>query len=195
MTPADVGGSLLVPTITANMINTALSDGALSSLIRQALVLLAAPIFDKLQRSPDRMNVVLQENLTGVRVIHAFNKEHHETKRMHKTFRDYASLSIQANYLFAGLDCLATVVINLIIVAVLYVGGNGVGAGTLEIDKATKALMSRRTSFVIAHRLSTIVDADNILLMKNGNIIEQGDHAHLLAAQGAYADLYNSQFA
>ncbi len=65
----------------------------------------------------------------------------------------------------------------------------------IEIGKAMKALMKNRTSFVIAHRLSTIVDADNILFMQNGNIIEQGDHAHLLAAGGAYAELYNSQFA
>ena len=65
----------------------------------------------------------------------------------------------------------------------------------VEIGKAMKALMKNRTSFVIAHRLSTIVDADNILLMQNGNIIEQGNHAQLLAQNGAYAELYNSQFA
>ena len=65
----------------------------------------------------------------------------------------------------------------------------------IEIGKAMKALMKNRTSFVIAHRLSTIVDADNILLMQNGNIIEQGNHAQLLAQNGAYAELYNSQFA
>ena len=63
-----------------------------------------------------------------------------------------------------------------------------------EIGKAMKVLMKDRTSFVIAHRLSTIVDADNILLMQNGNIIEQGNHAKLLAQNGAYAELYNSQF-
>ena len=65
----------------------------------------------------------------------------------------------------------------------------------VEIGKAMKALMKGRTSFVIAHRLSTIVDADLILFMKDGDIIEQGNHASLLKAKGAYADLYYSQFA
>ena len=58
-----------------------------------------------------------------------------------------------------------------------------------EISKAMGRLMKGRTSFVIAHRLSTIVDADMILFMQDGNIIEQGDHRSLLAAGGAYADL------
>lgn len=65
----------------------------------------------------------------------------------------------------------------------------------MEISKAMNALMYGRTSFVIAHRLSTIVDADLILVMADGNIIEQGNHKQLLAADGAYAKLYNSQFA
>lgn len=65
----------------------------------------------------------------------------------------------------------------------------------IEIGKAMKALMKNRTSFVIAHRLSTIIDADLILFMQNGNIIEQGTHETLLNTKGAYADLYYSQFA
>lgn len=65
----------------------------------------------------------------------------------------------------------------------------------IEIGKAMKALMQGRTSFVIAHRLSTIVDADKILVMQGGNIIEQGSHNELIKAGGAYAELYNSQFA
>ena len=63
-----------------------------------------------------------------------------------------------------------------------------------EIGKAMKKLMDGRTSFVIAHRLSTIRDADKILFMEHGNIIEQGDHKTLLAKKGAYAALYYSQF-
>lgn len=63
-----------------------------------------------------------------------------------------------------------------------------------EIGKAMYLLMAGRTSFVIAHRLSTIRDADCILFMENGNITEQGSHSELLAKNGAYAALYNSQF-
>jgi ATP-binding cassette subfamily B multidrug efflux pump len=65
----------------------------------------------------------------------------------------------------------------------------------MEIGRAMKELMKNRTSFVIAHRLSTIVDADLILLMQDGTIVEQGNHRELLRAEGAYADLYYSQFA
>ncbi len=55
-------------------------------------------------------------------------------------------------------------------------------------------MMKGRTSFVIAHRLSTIRDADMILVMKDGDIVEQGNHEELLARNGFYAELYNSQF-
>lgn len=65
----------------------------------------------------------------------------------------------------------------------------------IEIVKAMKSLMQNRTSFVIAHRLSTIIDADLILVMQSGNIIEQGNHNELLNAKGYYYELYNSQFA
>jgi len=62
------------------------------------------------------------------------------------------------------------------------------------IQKAMNDLMKGRTSFIIAHRLSTIRDADLIFVMRNGDIVEQGSHNELLAANGFYADLYNSQF-
>ena len=64
----------------------------------------------------------------------------------------------------------------------------------LQIQKAMDALMQNRTSFVIAHRLSTIKNADLILVLKDGDIIESGNHEELLAKGGFYADLYNSQF-
>lgn len=65
----------------------------------------------------------------------------------------------------------------------------------LLIQKAMKTLMQGRTSFVIAHRLSTIQEADKILVLKDGEILEQGNHESLLADKGFYYDLYNSQFA
>ena len=64
----------------------------------------------------------------------------------------------------------------------------------VEIQQAMNALMRGRTSFVIAHRLSTIRDADMILVMRNGTIVEQGTHEQLLIRKGVYAELYNSQF-
>lgn len=65
----------------------------------------------------------------------------------------------------------------------------------IRIQKAFAKMMQGRTSFIIAHRLSTIVDADIILVMRDGHIIEQGNHRELLAKNGFYAELYNSQFA
>ena len=63
------------------------------------------------------------------------------------------------------------------------------------IQKAMDKLMQGKTSFVIAHRLSTIRDADLILVVRDGNIIEQGKHDELLQQNGFYTELYNSQFA
>ena len=64
----------------------------------------------------------------------------------------------------------------------------------IRIQKAMNNLMKGRTSFIIAHRLSTIKDADLILVMKDGDIVEQGNHNELLEKQGFYYELYNSQF-
>jgi ATP-binding cassette subfamily B protein len=64
----------------------------------------------------------------------------------------------------------------------------------LQIQKAMDELMKGRTSFVIAHRLSTIKNADLILVLKDGDIVESGTHEELLAKGGFYAELYNSQF-
>ena len=65
----------------------------------------------------------------------------------------------------------------------------------VKVQKAFAELMEGRTSFIVAHRLSTIQEADLILVMKDGNIIEQGRHEELLAKKGFYANLYESQFA
>jgi ATP-binding cassette subfamily B protein len=64
----------------------------------------------------------------------------------------------------------------------------------VKIQKAIDKLLNNKTSFVIAHRLSTIKNADLILVMKNGNIVEQGTHVSLLKKNGFYAEIYNSQF-
>ena len=65
----------------------------------------------------------------------------------------------------------------------------------IKIQEAFNRMMQGRTSFIVAHRLSTIQEADVILVMKDGHIIEQGNHESLLAKNGFYAKLYNSQFA
>ena len=65
----------------------------------------------------------------------------------------------------------------------------------LKIQEAFATMMKGRTSFIVAHRLSTIQSADVILVMKDGNIIEQGNHEELLKQKGFYANLYESQFA
>ena len=64
----------------------------------------------------------------------------------------------------------------------------------MKIQNAFAVLMAGRTSFIVAHRLSTIKEADLILVMNNGNIVEQGSHAELLNKKGFYYELYNSQF-
>lgn len=97
----------------------------------------ASAIFGRLQQLLDRMNVVLRENLTGVRVIRAFNKEKDEEKRMRKTFEDYAETAVSANLLFAGLESTAFFVINIAIVAILWIGGDRIGAGFMEIGDIT----------------------------------------------------------
>ena len=64
----------------------------------------------------------------------------------------------------------------------------------IRIQKAFNKLMDGRTSFIVAHRLSTIREADVILVMNNGTVIEQGNHEELMKKNGFYANLYNSQF-
>ncbi|RGY97952.1 ABC transporter ATP-binding protein [Clostridium sp. AM58-1XD] len=97
----------------------------------------ASLILEKFQSFLDRMNVVLRENLTGVRVIRAFNKERYEEGRMKKSFEDYAEAVIKANQLFVSLESTALLGINLCIVAILWIGGNRIGSGYMKIGDIT----------------------------------------------------------
>jgi ATP-binding cassette subfamily B multidrug efflux pump len=100
----------------------------------------AAPIFMRLQSFIDRMNVVLRENIVGVRVIRAFNKERHEEQRLDEVFSDYADNAIKVNHLFVGLDSSSFFLMNIAEVAVLWVGGNRVGAHAMQIGSISAVL-------------------------------------------------------
>ena len=92
--------------------------------------------------------------------------------------------------------CIARVMLSLPPMLILDEATSSIDTRTeILIQKAFNRMMQGRTSFIVAHRLSTIREADIILVMKDGNIIEQGNHESLLAMNGFYANLYNSQFA
>ena len=93
----------------------------------------AAPIFKKMQGFIDRMNVVLRENIVGVRVVRAFNKEPREEERMGDVFSDYAGAAIKVNWIFAGVDCFSFCLMNIAEVALIWLGGNRVGAHAMQI--------------------------------------------------------------
>ena len=91
--------------------------------------------------------------------------------------------------------CLARIFLSLPPMLILDEATSSIDTRTeLKIQNAFATLMKGRTSFIVAHRLSTVKEADVILVMKDGHIIEQGDHKTLLEKGGFYSDLYNSQF-
>lgn len=100
----------------------------------------AAPIFMSLQKLIDRMNVALRESIVGARVIRAFNKERHAERRLDEVFTSYADRAIKVNLLFAGLDCSAFFFMNIAEVAVLWLGGNRVGAHAMQIASVSAVL-------------------------------------------------------
>ena len=100
----------------------------------------AAPLFKKLQKLLDRMTTVLLENLTGVRVVRAFNNEAKEERRMGITFSKYAGTSIKANRRFANLDGLSFLFINLFIVVVYWLSGGRISSGNFQIGDITAVI-------------------------------------------------------
>ena len=97
----------------------------------------ASPLFRKLQKLLDRMTTILLENITGVRVVRAFNNENREIDRMHIAFSDYAETSIKANRRFANLDGLSFLFINLFMVIVYWMSGSRIHDGILQIGDIT----------------------------------------------------------
>ena len=99
-----------------------------------------APIFMRLQGFIDRMNVVLRESIIGVRVVRAFGRERQEEKRLDQVFSEYANGAIKVNLLFAALDCSCFFLMNIVEVAVLWLGGDRVGAHAMQIASISAVL-------------------------------------------------------
>lgn len=100
----------------------------------------ASPLFKKLQKLLDRMSTVLLENITGVRVVRAFNNETREEKRMAESFSNYAETSIKANRRFANLDGLSFFCINFFVVTIYWLSGGRISAGHLQIGDITAVI-------------------------------------------------------
>ena len=100
----------------------------------------AAPLFRRLQKLLDRMSTVLLENLTGVRVVRAFNNEKREEKRMDDAFEKYAETSIKANRRFSILDGLSFFFINLFIILVYWLSGGRISSGNFQIGDITAVI-------------------------------------------------------
>lgn len=100
----------------------------------------ASPLFTKLQKLLDRMTTILLENITGVRVVRAFNNEEREQNRMSDAFSNYAETSIKANHRFANLDGLSYFFINLFVVIVYWLSGGYISLGNLQIGDITAVI-------------------------------------------------------
>ena len=100
----------------------------------------ASPLFKRLQKLLDRMTTILLENITGVRVVRAFNNETREEKRMGTAFSNYAETSIKANRRFANLDGLSFLFINLFVVIVYWLSGGRIYSGNLQIGDITAVI-------------------------------------------------------
>lgn len=100
----------------------------------------AAPLFQKLQKLLDRLSTILLENLTGVRVVRAFNSEKREEKRMGDSFAAYAETSIKANRRFANLDGLSFLFVNLFVIIVYWLSGGRISSGNFKIGDITAVI-------------------------------------------------------
>lgn len=100
----------------------------------------ASPLFRKLQKLLDRMSKILLENITGVRVVRAFNNEQREETRLNESFSSYAKTSIKTNRLFANLDGLSFFFINLLIVVIYWMSGGHISSGILQISDITAVI-------------------------------------------------------
>ena len=140
-----------------------------------------------------RPDATEEEMIQAAKAAHA----HSFIKRMPKGYdtdigQDGGSLSQGQKQLL----CITRVMLCLPPMLILDEATSSIDTRTeIKIQEAFSRMMQGRTSFIVAHRLSTIQEADVILVMKDGHIIEQGNHESLLAKNGFYAQLYNSQFA
>lgn len=136
----------------------------------------AAPIFEKMQGLIDRMNVVLRENIIGVRVIRAFGKERHEEGRMGRVFTDYAAAAIKVNWIFAGVDCFSFCLMNIAEVLLMWLGGNRVGAHAMEIGNISAVVeyaMLIMFYIMMAQFVALMVPRAIVCLQRCAEVIEK----------------------
>lgn len=136
----------------------------------------AAPIFEKMQGFIDRMNVVLRENIIGVRVIRAFGKERHEEGRMVRVFTDYADAAIKVNWIFAGVDCFSFCLMNIAEVLLMWLGGNRVGAHAMEIGNISAVVeyaMLIMFYIMMAQFVALMVPRAIVCLQRCAEVIEK----------------------
>lgn len=110
---------------------------AIVILVAICIMKMTSPLFKKLQKLLDRMSTVILENLTGVRVIRAFNKQQDEQNRLDRSFEDYAGTSIKTNQMFANLDGLSFFSINIFIIIIYWISGGRISNGYFQIGDIT----------------------------------------------------------
>lgn len=168
----------------------------------------ASPLFRKLQKLLDRMSTVLLENITGVRVVRAFNKQEYETERLNAAFRDYKTTSVKANRMFAGLDGLTNFSINLFVVLVYWISGSRIASGVFGdgdivaiIEYAIMALFSVMMAQMVIlsfprameclNRIGEILAYDPQITDKTDSDVTLADRENVLAFKNVsfrYAD-------